>query len=430
MISYARPAGLTALVAWALVVGASAGQAPPPVFRSAVDVVLVEVQVVDRAGHPIPGLAPSSFDVRIDGRRRQVVSADLMHYALDPSRASTATTPTSGAVARNDWVPATDLPGRTFVIAIDAVSFSAGEGAGVVRAARGFVDRLAPNDLVGLVTLPRGVTLRPTGNRAAIRNALATVSGLQNMRPNPFHLSASEAMDIVAEMDQASLARMTAGRGAQLVTPMVLRQVQARECQSAIDQGCMQGIAIDADAQARHIEEQVTESISGLKALLALLADLPGRKTVVLMSGGMPVNERAGGWHGDGSEARALGRATATANATVYALHVDVGFRAGQNAETRIMRPAVSIARDRELQQRLLSDFAASSGGALIEAPTDAGEGGLSRVLLESSAFYALGVTPEARDLDGRPHELRVSLTDKGTNTLRSPRFVVLRRGR
>ena len=430
MIAQARPAGLAALVAWAVVSVASADQsATPPVFRSAVDVVLVEVQVVDEAGHPIRGLAPSSFDVRIDGRRRQVVSADLMQYALEPGRIPAAS-PGNGAVARNDWVSSTDLPGRTFVIAIDAVSFSAGEGAGVVRAARAFVDRLAPNDLVGLVTLPRGAILRPTGNRAAIRSALATVSGLQNLRPNPFHLSASEAMDIVAEMDQAALARMTAGRGAQLITPMVLRQVQARECQSAIDQGCMQGIVIDADAQARQIEEQVTDSIGGLKALLALLADLPGRKTVVLMSGGMPVNERSGGWHGDGSEARALGRATATANATVYAVHVDVGFRAGQNAETRIMRPAVSIARDRELQQRLLNDFAVSSGGALIEAPTDAGEGGLARVLRESSAFYALGVTPEPRDLDGRPHELRVTLAQKGPNTLRSPKFVVLRRGR
>ena len=58
---------------------------------------------------------------------------------------------------------------------------------------------------------------------------------------------------------------------------------------------------------------------------------------------------------------------------------------------------------------------------------TDSGQSGLARVLLETSGVYVLGVVPEPRDLDGKPHELKVSVGQKGV-TLRSLRYVVLRK--
>ncbi len=404
-----------------------------PTFRSSVDLVVLDVQVVDATGRPAVGLPASSFDVRIDGRRRKVVSADLLHYAPGGGNTTAAGVSPGGPAARNIWPASTTAPGRTFVLAVDAVSLSSGEGAGVVRAARAFVDRLPTNDAVGIVMFPRGATLRPTTDRDAVRGAIGKVVGLQSMRANPFHLTPAEAIDIATEMDQVSLSAMSAprggrGTGAVTVTADVLRQVQARECQGTVDAACTAGIVIDADAQSRQIEDQVSESLTGLKALLTLLTDYPGRKTVVLLSAGMPVSDRSGGWHRDGSEARALGRAAALANATVYSIHLDSGYRSVFSAETRTTR-ATSLARDRDMQQRLLADFAFASGGALFEAPTDAGENGLARVLLESSAFYSLGVAPEARDLDGRPHALGVSVAERGL-TLRSRRFVVLRPSR
>ena len=60
--------GLTATLA--------AGQDKPAPFRVAVDVVAVDVQVIDKNGHPVPDLGPEKFSVTINGRRRRILSAE------------------------------------------------------------------------------------------------------------------------------------------------------------------------------------------------------------------------------------------------------------------------------------------------------------------------------------------------------------------
>lgn len=408
-------------------VSAAAQQTP---FRSGVDVVRVEAVVVDAKGEPATEIPASHFRVTIDGRRREVLSAALMTYPR--ADAAPGGRSTSGPVARNDWPAQVGSAAQTFIIAVDALSFSAGDGAGVARASRQFLERLPPGDAVGFMTLPRGTVLQPTTDRQAIRTVLGKIVGLQATRANPFHLTPAEVVDITVEAEMANLAPVSiAGRGgrAQLTTMSdVLRQVQTRECHG-LDQVCAQEIVMEAASLARQLEEQVSDGLAGLKALLTLLADYPGRKTVILLSAGMPVSDRPGGWHRDGSEARLLGRAAAVADATVYALHIDTGYRNVYSSEGRLARPAVSLARERDVQQRLLADFAETSGGALLSAPTDTGEAAFERVLRETSAFYVLGVAPDRRDVDGRVHELRVSLPEANV-TVRSRRFVVLRPSR
>lgn len=397
-----------------------------PTFRASVDVAAIDVRVVDSGGNPVDGLTSADFDVRINGRRRAVVTVEAVRVAAGPGVTTTRRPAGPGPAARNIWPSPVDAPARTFIIAIDAASLDAGDGASVAGAVSAFLDRLTPQDIVGVVTLPRGPSLRPTVDHAAVRRVLATIGGTRAMRPNPFHLTPAEAADIVAEMDRAAIARMAGGRGASLVTPMVLRQVQARECPASADTACTQGIVIDADAQLRQIEDDVSESLGGLRTLLSLLAGMPGGKTVVVLSGGMPVNDRSGGWHTDGSEVRSLGRAMAEAQSTVYAVHVDRVSSPGQSAEARVIRPATTITRDRELQQRLLASFTSTGGGALVSAVTDAGEMALDRILLESSATYTLGVVTEPGDFDVRVHELRVAVSDRRL-VVRSPRYVQLR---
>jgi VWFA-related protein len=395
-----------------------------------VDLVRVEAVVVDARGEPATEIPASHFRVTIDGRRREVLSAALMTYPRGghtPGRLRTA-----GTVARNDWPAAVGSPAQTFVVAVDALSLSAGDGAAVARAALTFLEQLPPSDAVGFMMLPRGTVLQPTVDRQALRTALGGIVGLQATRSNPFHLTPAEVVDITAEAEMANLTSVSiAGRGgrAQVTTTSeVLRQVQTRECRG-VDQACAQEIVMEAEALSRQLEEQVSDSLVGLRSLLTLLTDAPGRKTVVLLSAGMPVSDRPGGWHRDGNEARLLGRAAAVADATVYAIHIDAGYRNVYTSEGRSPRPAVSLARERDVQQRLLADFAEASGGALLSAPTDAGEAAFTRVLRETSAFYVLGVAPDRRDVDGRVHELCVSLPAPNV-TVRHRRFVVLRPSR
>ena len=69
-------------------------QKPPTTFRSSLDVIAVDVQVIDRDGTPIAGLGPDKFEVTINGRRRRVVSANLIE-----SRSATTLTPMERATA-------------------------------------------------------------------------------------------------------------------------------------------------------------------------------------------------------------------------------------------------------------------------------------------------------------------------------------------
>jgi VWFA-related protein len=405
------------LCAWPIVA------APPAIsqatFRGGVALVSVEIQVVDSVGRPAEGLTPASFGVTIDGRRRQVVAAELVRDASASGLSEGA-----GAAPRPTRVGG---GARTFVIAIDAASFSTGEAAGVVRVAQGFVDRVPDADAVGVVALPHGALVSPAAGRVAVKQALGTVTGLKGRESNPFNLTAAEVLDITAETgEMASGGPPQSGRSSVPNPSFAARQVQLRECRGTAEQVCLQNIVIEANALARQFQRQTTEGIAGLMRLLRLLGEFSGSKTVVLISAGMPVSDRSGGgWHRDGGEARALGQSAARANATVYAIHLDSGYRSVYNPEQRAARPNVSIARDREIEQLIMSDFSLASGGALFSMPTGPSEVPFDRILLETSAVYLLGVTPDARDFDGRPHELKVTVQDRGL-TVRNRKFVML----
>src|SRR5688500_20139741 len=67
------------LMAGALAVATPAAQQPS--FRSAVDLIAVDVQVVDSKGDPIDMLQAKSFEASIKGQRRNDVSAEFIRNA-------------------------------------------------------------------------------------------------------------------------------------------------------------------------------------------------------------------------------------------------------------------------------------------------------------------------------------------------------------
>ena len=128
---------LAVALAAACVVASSARQT---VFRSTVDVIAVDVQVVDGDGNPIGRIGPDSFQVSINGQRRKVVSAQFISHAAghdDPAEPR----PPEGR-------------GRTFILAIDSGSFEVGAERGPIEGAQSFVQHLDANDRIGLFVYP------------------------------------------------------------------------------------------------------------------------------------------------------------------------------------------------------------------------------------------------------------------------------------
>ncbi len=414
------------------VVARQSGQTP---FRSSVDLIAVDVQVVDDEGVPIAALKPEDFEVTISGKRRQVVSADFIRTTnLDGTAFVGKTDPTP--VATNQWPGGADpTAGRVYILAFDVGSLTVADSRAVVGSALTFLDRLLPTDLVGLYTFPIGQRIEPTTDHAAVRERVAKVVGSPQAINSYFHLSPSEIIDINAE--SARLATLARGRngapatGAQQVTQFgeeseTLRSVQQREC-GLTEVQCVDEIQQEAQSLAFYLEGRATESLNGLRSLINVLGDYPGRKTLVIFSSGIPVSDRPGGRPDLGNLPKMLGQEAAATNTTIYTLHVDTRESTAMAAETR--RQAGSPARrsrDHAVAGRVLDEFSDASGGALMRVLTGSGEYALDRVLRETSSHYLLGVEPQDSDRNGKLRELRVRLRNHDDVTIRSRMWVIV----
>ena len=174
----------------------TAGQ-QQPTFRAGADVIAVEVQVVDSKGAPIPALGPERFEVSVGGRRRRVLSAELIRYDPPaPTGAPTAPGATPPAPAPSSPA-ATGARGRTFMVAIDEASFRPSEMPGMAAAVRAFLAKLQKTDLVGLFAFPVGPEYQPTLDHDAVGRALDGVMGQRHeLAGNRFLLMPSEIVDL------------------------------------------------------------------------------------------------------------------------------------------------------------------------------------------------------------------------------------------
>ena len=421
----------SALISAALLVApgamGAAGRTPAspaqqaPTFRAAVDLIAVDVQVARASGEPVQGLTASDFEVRIDGRARRVVSAEFVQAAAPRPRSAL---PGTSPAARND-MPTTAAPDRTFILALDSSSLRAGDSLPVVRAAAAFIEKVPANDLIGVVVLPNGAQLAPTVDRTLVRQALSRVVGTRRSFATSFRLNLVEVIEITSQAGAIRTRATARGRGADsFASPAgeTLRSVQRRECEG--DPECVNFLLADAEQLAEQMEMDAARSLGGLSTLLRLLREYNGRKTVIVVSGGMPSSDRPGGRPDVDDSASVLGEHAARANAVVYAVHVDRTLRDRMSAQAGGVAQELSTARERAIQSKLLADFAYPSGGALLTSIADDGEVALDRVLLETSGYYLLGVEPQGIDRDGRVHQLQVRVANDVT--VRSRRWVVV----
>ena len=333
---------IAALAAAATLTGATVhtqSQSQPPVIRSGVDLVVVDVHVVDRSGQPITTLTPEDFEVSIDRGRRKVVSADLVQYGRAATASSDQATPLPAASA-----PAS-AAGRRFILAIDEHSFRPASAKAAMRAASGFIDQLLPTDLVGLYTYPTGASHSDlTTDHAAVRRGLEKVVGQLDVPLTRYNLSKSEIVDISSGDKEA------------------LSKVAARECRG-FDPNCTRAIQGEAIALAGMFEMQVTQSLGGLRQLFEGLTQLEGRKTLVLISGGLFSSDRGDGRVRMQSDITQIGRQAALSNTNLYVLHMDSSFI---DAFSERRGPSPTFFRDSNQLAAGLEIVSGSAGGALL----------------------------------------------------------------
>src|SRR4029453_4168714 len=131
-----RSIGAVLTVSWASAAWSDRPAAQQARFRSSVDVIAVDVQVIDKDGYPIGQLGPEAFEVSINGHKRRGVPAQSLRHSRNATRAD-AMLPDSLAET-----PVGD--GRTIVLAVDNGSFETGSASETMTALKKFVARPRP----------------------------------------------------------------------------------------------------------------------------------------------------------------------------------------------------------------------------------------------------------------------------------------------
>ena len=177
-------------------------------------------------------------------------------------------------------------------------------------------------------------------------------------------------------------------------------------------------------------ENEAAQRLYGLGVAVQDLGVLPGRKTLVLLSGGLMSSNRSGGRPSISGFMGRLGEQAARSNVTTYVLHVDDTFL--ETFSSAIGPSANPTDRFRTLMgdeaafASGLERLAAEASGAFFSIKAGSGDLAFGRILRETMAYYLLGVEPTPEDWDGRKLLVKVKSRAKGT-TVRALKEVIAR---
>ena len=369
-----------------LSVAAQQTQPPPkPSFQAGVEVTSLDVTVVDDRGKPFANLTPDDFVVRIDGAQRRVVSAEWIPLSA-PEPAAAAPPPPDG-YSTNDSATG----GRLIIIAVDQPNIRFGGAMAIVKAANGFIDRLAPSDRVAVAGFGIGAPSTTfTPDRERVKRAIARMVG-QRQAGRSVDVGHSIALVEAQMIDKGD--RST------------LESVQVRECQTAgnspgAQEMCRGQVEIEAHMLAQDANRDADQTIQTLRDLFAGLRLIDAPKTLILISEGFVMSDEA--------MIIDLGRMAAEARTSLYALKLD-----NQLFEIADARAPINPFGDRVARSEGLELLAGAARGTLFTV-TGTGAPLFERIESELSGYYLLGVESDPKDKDGRPHGIRVDVPKRG----------------
>ena len=384
-----------AICACAAVVGAAQppaqDPAPAATFRSTVDLVPVDVNILDDTGKPVTGLEAADFTLKVDGKPRRVVSVQYVPSVREQGPAA----PTPEHYSSNER----SSGGRMIMLVVDQGNIGSGRGRVVLRAARKFVSQLSPADRVGLMTLPgAGPQIDFTEHHALVATMIEKAVG-QNSGYQAIHrIGMSEAAEIQ--------------RGNQLM----LIEVTTRECANMEGMEltlCHRQISTDAMTMYSLARQRARSSLMALKHLLERLALTPSQKTIIYISEALVVDREL-------SDISWISEAAAQAQAVVYVLQLDTPM-----FDAEVARPSPTMTEDRVMGEEGLGVLAGFTRGALMRVVGN-GDSAFARLSLELSGYYLLSFEPEPGDRDGRAHKIAVSVPGRRNTSVRArTEFVV-----
>ncbi|TAK13942.1 MAG: VWA domain-containing protein, partial [Acidobacteria bacterium] len=369
-----------------------------PLFRSGIDLVMVDVIVRDKSGNVVRNLKPEDFEIFEDGKPQSISSFDFEEVttASKPMEASTilevgkvnlapvkpAAPPTSApapaaAEPPKDPVTKEDLAGRRLVILLfDTSSMQPEDVQRAIDSAVKYVEtQMTDADLVAVATVSTTLNILSdfTPDRVKVHNVLAGLSSVSGM-------ATTEAVASTTATDEAAA-------------------------------------AATEDTTAESSEFDLFNNDVRLKAIRTLserLQDIEQKKAIVYFSAGM---QRSG--NDNQVELRLAVNSAVRANVSIYPVDTrglqaivpggaaSQGSRGGRGAfsGSGVRQQITQLASSQET----LTTLAADTGGTAFTDSNDF-SGAFTKVQRDISAYYILGYSSTNPALDGRYRRIQVKL--------------------
>ena len=393
-----RLAILLALAVCPAVLAARQQPAPAqkPTFRTATELIAIDVSIVDRDGRPVSDLRSDEFVVKVDGQVRRIASVQFVDQSVRQ-------VPVSRAPAIRPVVSSNEAGGggRLVLIVVDEASIKFGGLRGTVESASRLLAGFGASDRIGLAALPGPRMIVDFGrDRQRVIDALKRIpGGAMPMRGLTDHqLSVTEAYAF-ERADSAT------------VNDVIARECAAERGMAA--QACAEEVRAAAKELVTQVRNDLAQFSAGFRALLQALAANDVPKIVILFSEGLLSPEAA-------SDLTWVGYEAAAARTVIHTMRLD---RTMFDASQRNPRMDAFF-EERGYSIASLDVLSGASRGSSFEISAGS-QGPFDRLAREVSGYYLLGMEPESADRDGRHHRIQVQALRPGVTVRARTEFAL-----
>lgn len=368
------------------------------VVRITTNLVQIDAVVTDGSGRQITDLGAQDFEVLEDGKPQQVTN--FSYVSLAGSEASTPSSPTARKDKERTFIPPPPVNlkpeqvRRTMALVVDDLGLSFESMVSVRRALRKFVDEeMGPNDLVAVILTSKGTGALQqfTADKRALSVAI------DNVRWYPSGRGGINSLHVL-DLDPLEKLKARIGRGG----------------------GGADYSQLKTEDEKFRDDTTSLGTIGSIKYIIQGMRELPGRKSVLLLSDGIKIfnpalrDRNSNGNDSAGRSARdrdingvsdSMRRLTDLANrasVVIYTMDTHGLTTLGMNAVDNVddipadyVRSRLDIRRDDfAFGQEGLNYLARQTGGFFVRNTNDL-TGGIRKVFDDQRGYYLIGYRPD-----------------------------------
>ena len=397
------------------------------VVRITTSLVQFDAVVTDKQGRLVTDLRPEEFEVAVDGKRRQLTNFSYVDLSGAVVRGSEAQTKAGGVKDSSAPVPPARLRPeqvrRTIALVVDDLGLSFESVARVRSSLKKFVEeQMQPGDLVAVIRTSAGVGALQqfTSDKAVLASAIERVRWYPQGRGGVSSFAPIEK-DELGEANRAAAVALASGGAGRTLT-------QAERANKPDDSTSLTDLRDTNDLLDRYREELFAAGTLGaLNFVVRGLKELPGRKSVVLLSDSIPIFRKDGRSDSVLENLRRLVDVANRASVRIYSMDArglsTFSLTGEDNTSSLNSSAALNAASDERRSghfesQNGLNYLANETGGLFIHNTNDVAEG-VREVLRDQKGFYLIGYQPDAETFarEGaslRFHQLEVKVKRPG----------------